>query len=367
MSHEPKSGESRESKVQRGDGGTPALDSGLRAPTGKDAGWSLDSYADRLAVRHRLGFVFALVCWLSTWFGLVCLLVLLGGIVWQAWGWLDVRFLTSYDSRHPAQAGILAGLWGSFWLLLFTALFSVPIGVGAAVYLEEYSADNWLTRIIQVNLANLAGVPSIVYGILGLTVFVRMFGLFPADAGKQLVILGLLRIPLPLGRSVLAGAMTLSLLILPVVIIAAQEALRSVPASIRHASYALGATHWQTIRRQVLPAALPGISTGVILAVSRAIGETAPLLMIGALTYVSFAPGDVESVNALVQNPRGLLHVPFDIFTAIPILIFNWVSRPQPDYQHVAAAGSLVLLAVLLVFNATAIFIRHQFGKGARW
>ncbi|MBC8350933.1 MAG: phosphate ABC transporter permease PstA [Planctomycetes bacterium] len=322
-----------------------------------------------LAARHRLGRVFGTACMLSTWLGIGVLIVLLCGVLWQAVGWLNWSFLTSFDSRHPEQAGILAGLWGSLWLILFTTLFSVPAGVGAALYLEEYSSDTWLRRLIQVNLSNLAGVPSIVYGILGLTVFVRMFGLFGSQPKVVEVplIFANLQIPLPLGRTVISAALTLSLLILPVVIVAAQEALRAVPASIRQASYALGATQWQTTRDQVLPVAMPGILTGVILAISRAIGETAPLVMIGALTYVAFTPGDISSPVDVFTNPDGIVEAPFDTFTALPIQVFNWVSRPKTEYQHVAAAGIIVLLVALLVMNAAAILMRHKFQKRIRW
>lgn len=328
-----------------------------------------DVFTSHLAARHRLGRLFGIACMLSTWFGVVVLVILLAGIFWQGAGWLNWSFLTSFDSRHPEQAGILAGLWGSLWLIFFTVLLSVPTGVGAALYLEEYAKDSRLTRLIQVNLSNLAGVPSIVYGILGLTVFVRLFGVFQAQSKVLEMPLGFatLQIPLPLGRSVLSAALTLSLLILPVVIVAAQEALRAVPSSIRTASYALGATRWQTIRHQVLPASLPGILTGVILAISRAIGETAPLVMIGALTYVAFTPGDISSPADVIKNPQGLVDAPFDIFTALPIQIFNWVSQPETEYQHVAAAGIIVLLTVLLVLNATAIIIRNRFQKRTRW
>lgn len=327
------------------------------------------AYTARLAVRHRLGTVFEWVCRLSTWLGLLILAVLLAAIGWQAAGWLDWDFLISYDSWQAEQAGILPGLWGSLWLVLFTALISVPIGAGAAIYLEEFAGDNWLTRVIRINLANLAGVPSIVYGILGLTVFVRMFGAFQGAERALALSLGFaeLRIPLPLGRTVIAGALTLSLLILPIVIIAAQEALRAVPASIRHASYALGATEWQTVRHQVLPAAMPGIATGVILALSRAIGETAPLVMVGAAAYVDFSPGGIESPADLVRHPQGALEAPFDRFTALPIMIFNWVFHPETEYQHVAAAGIVVLLAVLLAMNAVAIYIRQRFQRRMRW
>ncbi len=325
-------------------------------------------YESRLKSRHRLGRAFGYVCAASAWLSIGTLGVLLFGVIWQAVGWLDWNFLCNFDSRHPEQAGILAGLWGSIWLIFYTTLFSVPIGVGAALYLEEYAREGWLKRLIQTNLANLAGIPSIVYGILGLTVFVRMFGLFGVKPSVAEISLGLMaiEIPIPFGRSVISGALTLSLLILPVVIVAAQEALRAVPSSIRNASFALAATKWQTVRHQVLPAALPGIFTGVILAVSRAIGETAPLVMIGALTYVAFTPGEISTPSDIVQNPAGVIEAPFDTFTALPIQIFNWVSRPKAEYQHVAAAGILVLLIVLLVLNGAVIFLRQRIQKKNR-
>lgn len=300
--------------------------------------------------RDVVGAVFHLACFAATWMGLIALVVLLAGVLWQAWGWLDWDFLAHFDSRRPAAAGVKAGLWGSLWLLLLTAIFSVPVGVGAAVYLEEYAKDSWLTRAIQINLANLAGVPSIVYGILGLTVFVRLAGL--TAAGKA---------------NVVAGALTLSLLILPVVIVASQESLRSIPASLRHGAYALGATRWQAIRYQVLPSALPGIITGVILALSRAIGETAPLIILGVPAYLRATPGGIESFREAATNVAGLLHAPFSVFTAMPMLIFNWASHPKTEFQHVAAAAIVVLLAILLAMNATAIFVRHRFQKRIRW
>jgi phosphate transport system permease protein len=210
-------------------------------------------------------------------------------------------------------------------MMALVAALSFPLGVGAAIYLEEYAPQNWFTRLLQTNIANLAGVPSIVYGILGLTVFVRFFAL---------------------ERSVLSGAMTLSLLILPVVIIASQEAIRAVPNTLREASYGLGATRWQTIRHHVLPVAMPGILTGTILALSRAIGETAPLIMIGALTFIAF-------------DPRS----PMDPFTVLPIQIFNWTARPQADFHTLAAGAIVVLLVVLLLMNATAIVLRNRYRK----
>jgi len=256
-----------------------------------------------------------------TWAGVAVLGVLLFHVTREGLRWVDIQFLTDFPSRFPEKAGIKSALWGTVWLIALTAAFSIPVGIGAAIYLEEYAAKGRISRFIEVNIANLAGVPSIVYGILGLVIFVRFFAL---------------------GRSVLAGSLTMSLLILPVIIIAAREAIRAVPGSIRQATYALGATRWQVVRAHVIPSALPGILTGVILALSRAIGETAPLIMIGALTYVAFVPDG-----------------PMDAFTALPIQIFNWASRPQKEFHQLAAGGIIVLLAVLLPMNAVAVFIRH--------
>lgn len=238
---------------------------------------------------------------------------------------LSWQFLTSYPSRRPEQAGILPALVGSVYVIGITAAIAVPLGLGAAIYLEEYGGRGRWSRIIDINVANLAGVPSIIYGLLGLGLFVRYMAM---------------------GPSVFAGASTLALLVLPVVIISAREALRAVPGSLREASYALGATKWQTIQHQVLPAAFPGILTGLILALSRAIGETAPLITIGALTYIPFLPTDLSSP-----------------FTVLPIQIFNWVSRPQAAFAENAAAGIIVLLALLLVMNAVAIVLRDRFQR----
>ena len=357
-----------------------------------------------LARRHRIGKAFEWLCCGSTWFGIVVLAVLLVSVFWNAVTWpapkakpatsatataqtdataakkaeaekssatpLSLKFLGSYDSRHPRDAGILAGLWGSLWLIVLVALVSVPIGVGAAIYLEEYSNEGRIKRIIQVNLSNLAGVPSIVYGLLGLTAFVKMFGVFHKEDGKQLVVNLLfttVEVPLPFDRALISGALTLTLLVLPTIIVASQEALRAVPSLIRTASYALGATQWQTIRHQVVPAALPGIMTGVILALSRAMGEAAPLMLIGALTYVAYCPGDITNFSDFVKNPHGLLDAPFDKFTALPLQIYNWINHPKAEYAHLAAAGIVVLLTILLMMNTTAIMIRQRFQKGARW
>jgi phosphate transport system permease protein len=241
---------------------------------------------------------------------------------------LSAEFVTGFPSRRASQAGIWHALTGSIFVIVLTAAIAVPLGVAAAIYLEEYGNRNRFARLIEINITNLAAVPSVIYGLLGLGLFVR---------------------GLALGRSVLAGAATLALLVLPVVILSTREALRAVPKSIREGSYALGATKWQTIWHQVLPIAFPGILTGLILALSRAIGETAPLITIGAVTFITFAPDGIWSP-----------------FTVLPIQIFNWVSRPQPEFQTNAAAAILILLALLLTMNAAAIWLRDRFQrKGA--
>ncbi len=243
-----------------------------------------------------------------------------GGISRLSWA-----FLPSYPSRRASAAGILPALAGSIYVIGLTALMAVPVGLAAAVYLEEYGTHSRLARLVELNISNLAGVPSIIYGLLGLGLFVRALGW---------------------ERSVLAGAATLALLVLPIVILATREALRAVSPSLREASYALGATKWQTIWQVVLPVAMPGILTGVILAVSRAIGETAPLITIGALTYVPFVPDSIWSA-----------------FTVLPIQIFNWVSRPQAEFAQNAAAGILVLLVLLLTLNGVAIWLRDRYHR----
>lgn len=283
----------------------------------------------------------------------------------KPWGWLTWSFLTRFNSDDPFEAGIAAGLWGSLWLIALTALIAVPMGVGAAVYLEEYSKPTRMTKLIQLNIANLAGVPSIVYGILGFTVFARMFGIF--DREKTILVIVGIEIPLPFGPTVITGACTLALLSLPVIIISSQEALRSVPASLRHAAYALGATKWQTIWHQILPAALPGILTGVILSLSRAIGEAAPLAVIGVATQLSYTPGRISGVSDVLQHPAKVAHAPFDRFTALPIQVYSWINETAVNFEHVAAAGILVLLGALLLMNGTAIFIRQRFQQKIRW
>jgi len=281
---------------------------------------------DRRMRRRRLqGQIFHALCLLSILIGLGMLAALLLNIFMEGWQRVNWSFLTSFPSRHPEAAGIRAALFGSIYVIAVAGTLAFSLGVAAAIYLEEYASRNWFARVIQINIANLAGVPSIVYGILGLEIFVRF---------------------LALGKSVLAGGFTLALLVLPIVIIASEEALRAVPPSIREGGYALGATRWQTIWRLVLPQAFPGILTGVILAVSRAIGETAPLIVMGALTFVPFTPDG-----------------PLSRFTVLPIQIFNWVSRPQEGFHEAAAAGIIVLLVVLLSMNALAVLLRNRFQR----
>ena len=278
-----------------------------------------------LAGRCRAERAFKLAAMTAMGVALGALAVLLIDTMMDGAARLSWQFLSSFPSRKPADAGILSALAGTAYLILLTAALALPIGVGAAIYLEEYAARHWVSRVIEVNIANLAGVPSIIYGLLGLELFVRALGL---------------------GRSLLAGALTMALLVLPIIVISAREALRTVPWSIREASYALGASRWETIWHQVLPVAVPGILTGSILALSRAIGEAAPLITIGALTYVAFLPDSLLAP-----------------FTALPIQIFNWVSRPQKAFHANAAAAILVLLVVLLLMNALAVFLRQRYQK----
>jgi phosphate transport system permease protein len=332
------------------------------------------SGADRL-IRRRLFLsrAFAWACRLVTYASLAVLVVLLSAIVWSSLGRLSLDFVYNTNSSDPVKAGMLAGLWGSFWLVLFTALFSVPVGVGSAVYLEEIAQDSFFVRVIKTNLSNLAGVPSIVYGMLGYTVFRGAAAGLKIwfDGQHAFNIMGLFRvrlIKLPIYEdNILVGALTLTLVVLPTIIAAAQEALRSVPGSIRVASLALGATRWQTIWRQVIPAALPGISTGVILSTSRAIGEAAPLIMLGALTITTMVPGNIDSPIKLITRPTQVLHAPLDQFTAMPIEIYDWSKQTDSRFTAVAASGIIVLLVVLLSINAVAMGVRHYAGRRLKW
>ena len=279
----------------------------------------------RLKRRKWIGGVAYLLFILAILFGMAGLVVLLLQVLIEGVPWLSWHFLTDYPSRFPEQAGMKSAIFGTIWIMALTALVTVPVGVGAAVYLEEYAPKNWLTRIIEVNISNLAGVPSLVYGLLGLAVFVQI---------------------LAMGRTVLAGALTMSLLVMPIVIIAGREAIRSVPQTYREAAYGLGATQFQTVKDVVLPQATPGIMTGTILAMSRAIGEAAPMIAISALVYLTFIPTD-----------------PLDKFTVMPIQIFNWVGDPRPGFNGIAAAGIIILLGILLSMNAMAVYIRNRTQK----
>jgi phosphate transport system permease protein len=279
-------------------------------------------------MRKRADFIFQIVSLSTLVIALAALAALIYDILKDGASRLSWSFITNIASRNAADAGVYHALMGTIWVIALTGLMALPIGVAAAIYLEEYGSRSRLARFIELNIANLAAVPSIIYGLLGLGLFVRLMGM---------------------GQSVLAGAATLALLALPVVILSTREALRTVPKSIREGSYALGATKWQTIWHQVLPMATPGVLTGLILALSRSIGETAPLITIGALTYIPFAPDTVWSK-----------------FTVLPIQVFNWVSRPQADFKANAAAGILVLLALLLSMNAIAIIVRDRYQRQGR-
>jgi phosphate transport system permease protein len=332
-------------------------------------------FDDQLSRRKRKGSIFRAVCLALTLFGVVALAALLLDTIgsaftfaaveerelrgesvpevveiWSLWegllkrselqeyvateypeaefkfySWINFDFFTGYPSRFPEISGFRSPILGSLFVIGLTALLSIPIGAGAAIYLEEYGGKGWISRVIETNISNLAGVPSIIYGLLGLAIFVRSWD------------------GLTGGGTVIAGALTMTLLSLPVIVVAAREAIRAVPPSLREASYAVGATRWETTYAHVLPAALPGMVTGAILAMSRAIGETAPLITIGALTYIAF-------------DPDGLR----DIFTVMPIQIFNWVTQPQAAFHHIASAGILILLTILLSMNALAFYIRRK-------
>lgn len=266
--------------------------------------------------------VFAILC---TGFGLLTLVVLLSVIVYQGVARINWSFFTNLPSRHPEESGIYTALAGMVSLLIFTLAIALPIGILSGIYLEEYGKRNRFAKIIEINISNLAGVPSVIYGILGLQVFVRWS---------------------EMGNSILAAAFTLALLIMPVIIVSTREAIKAVPDSLREAAYGLGSTKWQTIRRVVIPASFGGILTGVILSVSRAIGETAPLIVVGALAYVPFIPEG-----------------PMDQFTSLPIQIFNWTSRPQQGFIVNAAAGIIVLLLFTLILNGIAIYFRNRWQK----
>lgn len=282
-----------------------------------------------LAARKIVAAFFTFLLLLAICFAVGALVALLWTIVSRGYDWLSWHLLTNAASRKPEQAGLNPALFGTLWVISLTVIIAFPIGVSAAIYLEEYAAKSKLTRILQVNIANLSGVPSVVYGLLGLGVFVQFMNL---------------------GRVVLAGALTMALLSLPVIIISSQEAIRAVPWSLREAAFGVGATRWQVTRSHVLPAALPGILTGTILSISRAVGETAPILVAGAAGF-------------LLTRPDGLT----SSYTALPIQIYQWTARPQAEFRELAAAGIVVLLGVLLLMNSTAIVIRQRASRKQRW
>ncbi len=277
----------------------------------------------RLRLRKATGIAFYVLFLGAVLVGITGLVILIAQVLIEGVPWFNWHFLTSYPSRHEGEAGVLAAMAGTVYLMVLTASLTVPVGVGAAIYLEEFAPKNWFTRFIEINISNLAGVPSIVYGLLGIALFVSWMSL---------------------GRSLLAGSMTLALLVLPIVILASREAIRAVPDTYRQAAYALGATPWQVVRGVVLPSSMPGILTGVILAMSRAIGEAAPVIAISALVYLTFVPSS-----------------PLDRFTVLPIQIFNWTTRFSDDFRSLAAAGIIVLLIILLSMNAVAIYVRNRF------
>ena len=285
---------------------------------------------------------FRIIGLLSTLIGLFLLAVLLIDLAIDGMPRLSYKFLTSFPSRFPEEAGILSALVGSFLILMVTAASAIPLGIAAGIYLEEYAGKNWLTDIIEINIANLAGVPSIVYGLLALGLFVQI---------------------LKLGESILTGGLTLGLLILPMVIMATRESIRSIPNSIREASYALGATKWQTVKHHIVPYSTGGILTGVIIGLSRAIGETAPIITVGALTFIAFLPSSPLSSDFPYFSFKWLL----DPFTVLPIQMFNWVSRPQHAFQLNAAAAGIVLMLMTLLMNGLAIYIRYKYRKKIKW
>lgn len=296
----------------------------------------------QLAGNRRFDAIFTVVGLVSTFVGMITLAALLFDLASDGLTRISPQFFVSFPSRFPAQAGILSAWVGTVLVMLVTALAAIPMGIGAGVYLEEYAPKNWFTGLIEINIANLAGVPSIVYGLMALGLFVYQF---------------------KFGQSILSAGLTLALLILPIVIVATREAIRAVPSSMREAAYALGATKWQTTKDHVLPYSMGGILTGVIIALSRAIGETAPLITIGALTFIAFLP-DPPIKGSFPFISFDWLWSPFSV---MPIQMFNWVSRPQQEFHLNAAATGLILMVMTLFMNAVAIYFRYRFRKRIKW
>jgi phosphate transport system permease protein len=293
---------------------------------------------ERIRRRKRWDAIFAGVGIAALMIGVLTFVTLFVDMALDGAGRLSWDFFTSYPSRRPGQAGILSAWVGSTLVMITTALFAVPLGVGAGIYLEEYAPKNWVTDLIEINITNLAGVPSIVYGLLALGLFVYEFGL---------------------GQSILTAGLTLALLILPIVIVATREAIRSIPQVMREGSYALGATRWQTVRYHILPYSSAGILTGVIIGMARAIGETAPIITIGALTFIAFLPP-----SPLTAGPIEWLFSPF---TVMPIQMFNWTSRPEAAFHANAAAAGLVLVLMTLAMNGLAIWLRYRLRRNLKW
>ena len=296
----------------------------------------------RIEVTKFRDHVFLLIGLLSSLVGVISLFIIFADLFIDGLPRLNYKFMTSFPSRFPEEAGIFSAWVGTFLVMFVTAFAAIPFGVAAGLYLEEYAKKNWLTNIIEVNISNLAGVPSIVYGILGLGLFIYFF---------------------KFGESVLAGGLTLAILILPIIIIATREAIRAIPSSIREASYALGATKWQTVRNHIIPYSKSGILTGIIIGMSRAIGDTAPLIIVGALAFIAFLPTPPISSEFPFISFKWLM----DPYTVVPIQMFNWVSRPQPEFHINAAAAGIIVLIMTLIMNGIAIYIRYKTRKKIKW
>lgn len=306
----------------------------------------LETLRTLIAQHKRYDILFGVVGLVATMVGVVTLLALFIDLILDGWGRLTWEFFTNFPSRHPEEAGILSSWVGTVLVMLVTMLAAVPMGVAAGVYLEEYAPRNWMTTLIEINVTNLAGVPSIVYGLLALGLFVYI---------------------LDFGESILTAGLTLALLILPVIIVATREALRAIPTAIREGVYALGATRWQLVSQHLIPYASGGILTGVIIGLARAIGETAPVITIGALTFIAFLPPMPFTIDPATEQPAGLFDWLFSPFTVLPIQMFNWVSRPQPGFILNAAAVGIVIIVATLAMNALAIWLRYRIRNKIKW
>ncbi len=302
----------------------------------------MEDIKKRIKIIKFWDYLFGIVGLLSTFVGVLLLVILFIDLFIDGAARLNYKFITSFPSRFPKEAGILSALVGTTLVMFVTAFVAVPLGVMAGIYLEEYAKKNWLTNIIEINIANLAGVPSIIYGLLALGLFVYFF---------------------KFGESIITGGLALALLILPIVITATRESIRAIPNSIREASYALGATKWQTVKNHIIPYSLGGTLTGIIIGLSRAIGETAPVITVGALTFITFLP----SSPIVKRFPFISFKWLFDPFTVMPIQVFNWVSRPQKEFHINAAAAGVILLIMTLLMNAIAIYIRYRFRRKIKW